>query len=82
MRILKKNLEATQGPAYFRRYVGKDVRFRFQLKGHFFPLDGTVKAVSGPKVLVTHAGGETWLVVSPTHNKCVVQSVDILGEVV
>lgn len=76
------NTTNTYSPAYFRRFVGRDTRFRFQLKGFFFPLDGTIEAVSGPKVLVKHQNGEKWLIVSRTHAKCDVQSVDILGAIV
>jgi hypothetical protein len=70
------------GPAFFRRFVGLNTRFRFQLKGHFFPLDGVIECVSGPKVRVHHPGGDTWVVVSRSHPKFNVVSVDILGEVV
>jgi hypothetical protein len=76
------NKNDTYGPSFFRRFVGRDTRFRFQLKGFFFPLDGTIEAVSGPKVLVKHANGEMWVVVSRTHTKCNVQSIDILGATV
>lgn len=72
----------THGPAFFRRFVGGNTRFRFQLRGFFFPLDGTIEAVSGPKVLVRHQNGTKWVIVSRTHPKCDVQSVDVLGEVV
>lgn len=68
------------GPAYFRRYLQTPTRFRFQLRGHFFPLDGRIEAVSGPNVLVVGPHGQKWVNVSKSPKGEVV-SVDELGAV-
>jgi len=66
----------------FRPYVGSATRFRFQLRGEFFPLDGVIEAATRDTVCVRHQGGRKWLVTNRNHPQFKIHSIDILGEVV
>ena len=42
---------------WFERFVGRDITLRFQFRGQFFPLDGTVLRIEGKQIVLRRRNG-------------------------